>query len=267
MIKTENNLYCVYVHRNTINNKRYVGITSKSNPKDRWGRAGNGYYNNRHFYASIKKYGWNAFEHIIIADKITVDEACSLEQELIAKYQSNNPLYGYNICSGGETNILPQESLDKISKKNKGRIMSDEVKKRRAENPNPPKARKVLCEGIEFRSVVECANYYGINPNTMRNWLNGMGYMPKEFVDKHLRPLGEEVEYQEICSKREWIFCDDKEYPSVCEFCRQENIPVDTVNSWFYGRYKMREDYIKRGLKREPKILYKIIIKGENNYG
>lgn len=265
MIKTENNLYCVYVHRNTINNKRYVGITSKSNPKDRWGRAGNGYYNNRHFYASIKKYGWNAFEHIIIADKITVDEACSLEQELIAKYQSNNPLYGYNICSGGETNILPQESLDKISKKNKGRIMSEEAKRKRAKNP--PKAISVICDGKEFISITECAKYYSINPKEMEKWLCGRGYVSKFFVDKQLRPKGVEVEYQENPTKRQWVFCDDKEYPSVCEFCRQEGISVDTVNGWLYGKYKMRTDYVQRGLKREPKILYKIIIKEIFYYG
>ena len=267
MLKTNSNLYCVYIHRNTVNNKRYVGITSKPDPKERWGRAGNGYYNNRHFYAAIQKYGWTAFEHIIVAEKLTVDEACRLEQELIAKYQSNDPLYGYNICTGGETNILLQESLDKISKKNKGRVMSDEVKRRRAENPNPPKARKVQCEGMVFRSVVDCAQYYGVCPNTMRNWLNGIGYVPQEFIDKQLRPLGQEIEYQEILTKRQWVFCDDKEYPSVCEFSRQEGIPADTVNGWFYGKYKMRADYVKRGLRRSPKTLYKIVLKGENIYG
>lgn len=261
MLKTDSALYCVYVHRNTVNNKRYVGITSKTNPKERWGRAGNGYYNNKHFYASIQKYGWSAFEHTIIAERLTVDEACALEQELIDKYHSNNPLFGYNVCAGGETNILPPEVLDKISKKNKGRIMSDEVMRRRAENPNPPKARKIVCEGKIFRSIKDCAEYYGVSPGTMNNWFRGIGYVPKEFVDKQLHPLGVVVEYREILSKRKWVFCDGREYPSVCEFCRQENIPVDTVNGWFYSRYNMREDYIKRGLRRDFKPMYKIIIK------
>lgn len=260
MIKTNERTYCVYIHRNTINNKRYVGITSKL-PEERWGRGGYGYYNNKHFMSAIKKYGWNAFEHTIIATNLSSYDACKIEQDLIKQYNSNNPLFGYNICAGGETNILPRSSLDKISKKNKGRIMTDEVKHRRAKNPNPPKAIKVVCDGIEFKSITDCAKHYNINPREMNKWIDGDGYLPEYFMLLGLKPLYADVEYQECYSKRKWVFCDDKEYPSVYEFCRQENMSPDTVNGWFYGKYKMREDYVKRGLKRDYKKFYKMIIK------
>lgn len=258
-MKTRNGLYCVYMHINKINGKRYVGITSKE-PSERWGgRRGYGYYNNKHFMSAIKKYGWDSFEHIIVGERLYMNDACNLEKELIAKYNSNNPLFGYNICAGGETNILPQSSLDKISQKNKGRKMSDEAKKKRAKHP--PKAVRVVCGGVEFVSITECVNSYGVSPKEMTNWVNGYGYMPEKFVELELRPKDLQVEYIPIYSKRKWVYCDNKEYESVCEFCRQEHIPCDTVRGWLCGKYRMPEKYVIRGLRKDYKKFYKIIIK------
>ena len=93
-------LYCVYSHRNRENGKVYVGIT-RQNPLRRW-KDGNGYCKNEHFYRAIKKYGWDAFDHVIVASSLEKDEACRMEQELIAKYMSNDPDHGYNGSAGGE---------------------------------------------------------------------------------------------------------------------------------------------------------------------
>ena len=41
-IKTENKKWCVYIHTNKINNKAYIGITSRK-PEERWGNNGNHY--------------------------------------------------------------------------------------------------------------------------------------------------------------------------------------------------------------------------------
>ena len=80
--------YIVYMHKNKINNKIYIGIT-KQKPKNRW-NYGNGYLNSGHFIKAIRKYGWNNFEHIILYEKLTLFEAEQKEIELIAKYKSNN---------------------------------------------------------------------------------------------------------------------------------------------------------------------------------
>lgn len=91
--------YYVYVHISP-NNKKYFGIT-KQYPASRW-RNGYGYASSPHFFNAILKYGWNNFQHIILADNLSKEWACKLEQDLIAKYQSNNPEHGYNICNGGD---------------------------------------------------------------------------------------------------------------------------------------------------------------------
>ena len=78
-------IWCVYLHTNKINNKKYVGITSR-NPLVRWNN-GNGYTSNKHFFNSIKKYGWkNGFEHEILYVNLSEEQAEKIEKELISKF-------------------------------------------------------------------------------------------------------------------------------------------------------------------------------------
>ena len=93
--------YKVYKHINKINNKVYIGITQQD-LKKRW-QNGYGYKEQKYFYSAIKKYGWNNFEHIVLFDNLTEEQAIEKEIELIKQYKSNNRKYGYNISQGGET--------------------------------------------------------------------------------------------------------------------------------------------------------------------
>lgn len=93
--------YCVYIHKNKINGKVYVGQTSKE-VWARWGLLGQQYcYNeNTKFSQAIKKYGFENFEHIVVAENLTKEEVNQLEQELIKQYDSY--YNGYNSTLGGD---------------------------------------------------------------------------------------------------------------------------------------------------------------------
>lgn len=93
-----NNNYIVYIHTNKYNNKKYIGITCRD-PKIRWGLNGNGYSSQDKFFNAIKKYGWNNFEHEIIAKNLNECEAKELETYYIDLYNSINN--GYNILREG----------------------------------------------------------------------------------------------------------------------------------------------------------------------
>lgn len=112
--------YCVYKHT-CPNGKVYVGITSK-NPIVRWAK-GNGYNHNTHFHNAILKYGWNNIKHEILYTDLSKEEACEKEIELIAEYKSNNPDYGYNLSSGGESGFIgchpSEEARRKMSEAHK----------------------------------------------------------------------------------------------------------------------------------------------------
>lgn len=101
--KVENKKYCIYIHTNLINNKKYVGITSIK-PSYRWSN-GNGYKRNIHFWNAIQKYGWDNFKHEIILRNETYEYACAVEKCLIKHYRTTNPLYGYNRDPGGHSGI------------------------------------------------------------------------------------------------------------------------------------------------------------------
>lgn len=117
--------YSVYMHKNKINDKIYIGITGRE-PNARWGCNGNGYTGSTHFYNAIKKYGWDNFEHIILRQGLTKDEAEQMEIDLIKKYNSANRDYGYNMQLGGNAaGKMSDELKDKISKANKGRFAGE----------------------------------------------------------------------------------------------------------------------------------------------
>ena len=115
----ENN-YIVYMHISP-NNKRYIGLTCQK-PEYRWNN-GKGYKHNEYFTNAINKYGWDNFEHIIIAKGLTEDEAKWLEIELIREWDSMNRDKGYNLTKGGEGAnglICSEETRKKISEANRG---------------------------------------------------------------------------------------------------------------------------------------------------
>ena len=125
----EEKKWCVYVHTNKVNNKVYIGVTSKR-PESRWDN-GNGYKRNQPvFWNAIQKYGWDGFEHIIFAKGLLKSEAMKMEKSLIAFYQSNcrkyrNPEFGYNETDGGDgmTGWYPtEETRQKMSKSAKDRV-------------------------------------------------------------------------------------------------------------------------------------------------
>ena len=104
--------------------KRYIGITKQA-VKKRWKQ---GYKHNPYFTNAINKYGWDNFEHIVIASGLSKEDACRMEIELINKYQSNQHDFGYNESSGGELglagikHIVSDETRRKLSESHKGLV-------------------------------------------------------------------------------------------------------------------------------------------------
>jgi hypothetical protein len=113
------NTYCVYIHRNKKNGKVYIGQTKYGNsPNKRWAK-GKGYQENVYFYNAIQKYGWDKFEHFVLMQDLTLEQANYYEHQFIALYNSCNPEFGYNVTTGGGNYIIPPETLKIKRKKEK----------------------------------------------------------------------------------------------------------------------------------------------------
>lgn len=108
------NTYCVYMHKNKINGKVYIGQTCQK-PEYRWGSEGKGYIHCTHFYRAIQKYGWNNFEHIILNSGLSLEEANLQESYWINYYDSTNEEKGYNIQRGGLNRAVSQDTRAKLS--------------------------------------------------------------------------------------------------------------------------------------------------------
>ena len=217
-------MYTVYQHKNKINGKIYIGITSQK-PEDRWGSQGCNYKSSPHFYSAIQKYGWNNFEHNILFTGLTKEQACLKEQELIKEYDLMNREFGYNSTSGGDIFVMNEETKQKISqammgnKNGLGHPCSEEKKKKiseaqkgrkftkehkqklseAAKNRHVPcsedkkqtlkeKSHKkpVYCEELDkvFESVQECGRQLGIPATNISKLCNGRGKILKGY---HLR--------------------------------------------------------------------------------
>lgn len=150
----------VYWHVNKTNNKKYIGITSKKNVERRW-NGGLGYINNTYFNRAIQKYGWDGFEHEVLFENLSEDEAKLKEIELIKKYDTMNSSNGYNMTFGGDGTVgykHTKETKEKLSKLKIGTKMSEETKRKISKNnksksgkDSPTYGRKVPKEELERR--------------------------------------------------------------------------------------------------------------------
>lgn len=161
--------YCVYCHTNKINGKKYIGIT-KLSPQKRW-QNGEG-YRGMIFGRAIKKYGWDAFLHEILYVNLSKDEACTKEVELIKKYRTCNPKYGYNQSPGGST--LSESARKILSKKHSGRN-NPMYGKPRGKNNLMATRKPVICleTGTVYESVSQASKMTGINLGHIASTCNG----------------------------------------------------------------------------------------------
>ena len=213
-------MYTVYQHKNKINGKVYIGITSQK-LEQRW-RNGEGYKSSPHFYSAIQKYGWDNFEHNILFVELTKEQACLKEQELIKEYNSMNREFGYNSTSGGDIFTMNEETKQKISQammgnqNNLGHPCSEEKKKKIS---NAQKGRK--------------------------------------FTEKHKQKLSEAAKNRHVpCSEekkqilkekshKKPVYCEelDKIFESVQECGRQLGIPATNISKLCNGRGKTLKGY------------------------
>jgi len=127
----------VYIISNLINDKVYIGQHQGTELVRRWkqhikaAQAGSGLV----FHRAIRKYGIDSFS---VAQLSTVSSKIDLdEQEIffIQKYQSANPLYGYNMTHGGQTGGMHGKHQTEFQKQRAkevqtGRLVSSDTRKK-----------------------------------------------------------------------------------------------------------------------------------------
>jgi len=140
-------VYYLYKITNTFNGKIYIG--QSVNPRSRW--YGHKKEAEREvprmvIARAIKKYGSSGFLFELIACCSNQEDTNEIETELVRQYDSRNSEKGYNIALGGMNapkteewkrkvseklmgHEVTQQTRDKVSKGNTGKVRSEEFKK------------------------------------------------------------------------------------------------------------------------------------------
>lgn len=237
--------YMVYMHVSP-SGKRYIGITSNSS-MCRWGKTGNGYKTQQYFYRAIEKYGWDNFEHIIIAKGLDKETAKWLEIELIREWDTTDKNKGYNLSPGGD---IPTEYA--IEKRCRPIICVTTNKKF---NSAKEASEFYNCDGS---SIIKCCknnknnNYCGeLLDGTKLVWMYLEDY--KNLSKEDIKEIKEKVERKIICITTGEIFNslkiaqDETNVPesNICKCCKGKRrfageLPDGIKLVWMY-----LEDYEK----------------------
>ena len=169
--------YCIYLHTNKINGKKYVGQTCLK-PERRW-KNGLGYKGCVHFFNAIIKYGWDNFEHEIVYNNLTKEEADYFEDLMINSLNTTDYNYGYNIKDGGSIGKHSEETRRKLSEAAKGKKHSEETKKKMSES------HKNISD--ETRKKMSLATSGKNNPMYGKPGTN----LGKKFSEEHKKRIGE----------------------------------------------------------------------------
>lgn len=112
-------MYSVYMLR-VPDGRVYIGTTAQD-IKRRWNN-GNGYRFSPALWEQIRRHGWEHIDKMVLADGLTEEEACKLEQEKIRQHMSYKQEYGFNREMGGifTKKIVPDNVKAHMSETRKG---------------------------------------------------------------------------------------------------------------------------------------------------
>lgn len=188
---TDVNNYLVYLYRNIVNGKLYVGQTH-----DIYKRCSeSGYKGSTYFYHAIQKYGFEKFEQIVLKENLSSEEADYWEKFYIKFFNTTNHQFGYNITDGGNKCVLCGEQNGFYGKHHS----TDAIRrmKQKKIGGNNPLAKPVLCitTGEKFPSCREASDWCGAS----RQHINRVCRGERKHTGKH--PITGEL--------LEWRYIDD----------------------------------------------------------
>ena len=114
----------IYLLKNTVNEKVYVGQTWRS-LEERWA-SGCGYKKSLHINNAIEKYGKDNFYYEILALVSNQSVADYLETLYIKEHNSLDRAYGYNLRDGGSNGRMSIETRKHLSLIRKGTRLGEE---------------------------------------------------------------------------------------------------------------------------------------------
>lgn len=207
----ENAIYTVYIHISP-SNKYYVGLT-KLKPSERWGMHGQ-MYKKQAFYNAIIKYGWNNFQHEIIAEHLTRDEACQMERTLIKVLDSNGS-HGYNQDEGGTYDYKPRINL---VGKTIGKVFVDKI-------------IDVNSNGIyEYDCICNCGNHRILNQQQLLYTKKYISCKDCEKEDKPQKNVKEFIPNTEIVHKNDYIEVYVSTHKILCDKCHYDLMKTSSLN-------------------------------------
>ena len=145
----------IYKTTNTLNGKLYIG-------KDEGSRES--YYGSgKLIRRAIQKYGKECFEKEVIEEVSNRELLQEREKHWIAYYNSTDREIGYNISKGGDggdtisNHPNRAEIVKKMSEANKGRVFTEEHRRKLRENHNSknPEVMKKISEALKGRTKSE----------------------------------------------------------------------------------------------------------------
>lgn len=185
-----NNNYTVYMHKNKINGKVYIGQTCQK-VEYRWNN-GKGYDTCPLFFHAIQKYGWDNFEHIILESNLIKEEANIREQYYISLYKSNNRNFGYNIQSGGNNHTVTDESKEKSRQHAQEQWKNKEFRKFQSQR------MKQLWQNEEYREKQRLSRKpHTVTPENRQKMLDGY----QRYLQEHGHPYEGKHRPKETCEK------------------------------------------------------------------
>lgn len=231
--------YTVYMHR-LFDCRVYIGITGRD-VSVRW-YSGSGYSGQPRFYNAIKKYGWDAFEHVVLFEGLSREDAENMEIELIRKYRSTERGYGFNAANGGScAGKLTEESKKKISIANSGKRASAET---RVKMSAARKGRKQTPEHIMHR--FESRKGYKMSEKQRREM--GERVSKQRLGTKHSDSTKEKIRQNSPVKKRIYQFSTDNDfialYDSLSDASRATGVSVQNISNMAQGRYKTAGGYV-----------------------
>lgn len=97
----------------------------------------------------------------------------------------NNPNYGNSMSEVGKQHLREIHSGKKLSMETRQKMSLS------SRGSNSSTAKSVVCDGVIYDTICDCASHYQIKENTMAGWLSKRTSMPQEFIDKNLRYFGD----------------------------------------------------------------------------